>query len=124
MTIYDRTDEFTKTTKAYAFDLTRLPLIIEFEVEPKMTTRTKHAKSDYGSRKYKDYRQAYPSEAAWFEVTVLDQESGAIVAREGFGKCYGGDTRKKTFVGRSGEYQIQIAGDDVKAHVLMRAGGV
>ena len=124
VTIYNQTEEFTHTTRAYAFDLTRPPLIIEFKVEPKMTTRIKHAKSDYGSRKYKDYKQTYPSEDAWFEVTVTDRESGAVVAQEGFGNLYGGDTDNKVFVGRLGEYQIQLAGNDVKAHVLMRAGGV
>lgn len=124
VTIYDRTEAFTQTTKAYSFDLTAPPLIIEFEVEPKMITRIKHAKSDYGSRGYKDYKQTYPSEDAWFEVTVRDRASGAVVAQEGFGRLYGGDTHNKVFVGRLGEYQIQLAGNDVKVHVLMRAGGV
>jgi hypothetical protein len=124
VTIYDQTIQYPEATKAFAFDLAKPPLIIEYEVEPKMITRIKHAKSDYGNREYKDYKQTYPSESAWFAVTIRDQESGTIVAEEGFGKLYSTDTRKKVFVGRSGNYLIQLAGNDAKVHVLMRAGGV
>jgi hypothetical protein len=124
VTIYNQTIQYPQATKAFSFDLTTPPLIIEFGVEPKMITRTKHAKSDYGKREYKDYKQTFPSENAWFVVTVRDRESGMIVAEEGFGKLYSTDTQKKVFVGRSGNYQIQLAGNDARVHVLMRAGGV
>ena len=96
VTIYNQTIQYPQATKAFSFDLTTPPLIIEFGVEPKMITRTKHAKSDYGKREYKDYKQTFPSENAWFVVTVRDRESGMIVAEEGFGKLYSTDTQKRS----------------------------
>ena len=122
--IYNRTTQFTQTTEAFAFDLTAPPLLIDFDVEPKMITREVHAKSDYTDRKYKNYKQTFPSEDAWFKVTVRDRGTGAIVAENGFGKLYSADTHKQIYMGRPGNYQIELAGNDVKVHVLMRAGGV
>ncbi|NLA32040.1 MAG: hypothetical protein GX880_09540 [Methanomicrobiales archaeon] len=124
VTVYDQTIQYPQATKAYSFDLTTPPLIIEFEVEPKMITRIKHAKSDYKDRKYKDFIQVFPSENAWFLVTVRDRGSGAIVAEEGFGKLYSANTKKRLFIGRTGNYQIDLAGSEAKVHILMRAGGV
>ena len=60
VTIYNQTIQYPQATKAFSFDLTTPPLIIEFGVEPKMITRTKHAKSDYGKREYKDYKPDLP----------------------------------------------------------------
>lgn len=122
--IYNRTAQFVQTTEAFAFDLTAPPLLIDFTVEPKMITREVQAKSDYMDRKYKTYKQNFPSEDAWFKVTVWDRSSGTVVVENGFGKLYSADTHKQIYVGRSGDYQIELSGNDVKVHVLMRAGGV
>nr|WP_284738442.1 hypothetical protein [Methanoculleus sp. CWC-02] len=126
VTLYNRTTEFSLThpTDAYSFDLTAPPLIIEFDVEPKMITREKYTTSDYGSKKDIVVKQSYPSEDSWFTVTVRDRESGAIVAEDGFGKRFSTDTDKRVFVGRLGDYLIQFSGNDVKVHILVRAGGV
>lgn len=126
VTLSNRTAQFniTHATEAFSFNLTTPPLIIDFEVEPKMITRVKHAKSDYTDRKYQDFTQTYPSEESWFTVTVRDPKSGKIVAQDGFGKLFSADTHKRVFVGRSGEYLIQFDGNDVKVHTLVRAGGL
>ena len=124
VTLYNRTASFAWTTEAFAFDLTVPPLLIDFKVEPKMITREVRAKSDYKDRKDETYRQTFPSEDSWFKVTVRDRNSGAIVAENGFGKLYSADARKQIYVGQSGNYQIDLTGNDVKAYVLMRAGGV
>ncbi len=126
VTLYNRTTQFnlTHATEAFSFDLTAPPLIIDFDVEPEMVTRVKHAKSDYLDREYKDFTQTYPSEDSWFTVTVRDREAGEIVAEDGFGKLFGTDTHKRVFVGTLGDYLIQLSGNEVEVHVLMRAGGV
>lgn len=124
VTIYDQMIQYPQATKAYSLDLTTPPLIIEYEVEPKMITRIKYTRSDYGKREYRSYKQIYPSENAWFLVTIRDRESGAIVAEDGFGKLYSADRRKKIYMGWSGNYQIEFAGDEARVHILMRAGGV
>ncbi len=124
VTLYNRTAWFVWTTEAFAFDLTVPPLLIDFKVEPKMITREVRAKSDYKDRKDETYRQTFPSEDSWFKVTVRDRNSGAIVAENGFGKLYSADARKQIYVGQSGNYQIDLTGNDVKVYVLIRAGGV
>ena len=124
VTLYNRTASFAWTTEAFAFDLTVPPLLIDFKVEPKMITREVRAKSDYKDRKDETYRQTFPSEDSWFKVTVRDRNSGAIVAENGFGKLYSADARKQIYVGQSGNYQIDLTGNDVKVYVLIRAGDV
>jgi len=124
VTLYNRTAWFVWTTEAFAFDLTVPPLLIDFKVEPKMITREVRAKSDYKDRKDETYRQTFPSEDSWFKVTVRDRNSGVIVAENGFGKLYSADARKQIYVGQSGNYQIDLTGNDVKVYVLIRAGGV
>jgi len=124
VTLYNRTAWFVWTTEAFAFDLTVPPLLIDFKVEPKMITREVRAKSDYKDRKDETYRQTFPSEDSWFKVTVRDRNSGAIGAEDGFGKLYSADARKQIYVGQSGNYQIDLTGNDVKVYVLIRAGGV
>lgn len=126
VTIYNRTTQFnlSHSVEAFSFDLTAPPLIIDFEVEPKMITREKHGTSDYGKKSEGVFKQTYPSEDSWFEVTVRDRESGKIVAQDGFGNRYSADIRKRIFVGQFGNYLIQFSGNDVKVHTVMRAGGV
>lgn len=126
VTLYNRTTQFNLThqTEAYSFNLTAPPLIIEFDVEPKMVTREKHTTSEYGSKKDEVVKQTYPSEDSWFTVTVRDRESGDIIAEDGFGKRFGTEKHNRVFMGRFGDYLIQLSGNDVKVHVLMRAGGV
>lgn len=124
--IYNRTSQFNLThgAEAFSFNLTSPPLIIEFRVEPEMVTRTIEAKSDYEKKQYKDYKQTYPGEDSWFKVTVRERETGRIVAEDGFGKLYSVDARKQVFLGQYGNYLIELTGNKVKTHVLMRAGGV
>lgn len=126
VTLFNRTKQFnlTQSTDAFSFNLTTPPLIIEFDVEPKMVTREKHTTSDYGSKKDIVVKQSYPSEDSWFTATVRDRESGKIVAEEGFGKRFGTDPHKRIFVGQMGDYLIQFSGNEVTVHVLMRVGGV
>lgn len=126
VTIFDKTIDFSPAHQrdAYSFNLTAPPLIIEFDVEPKMVTRKKHTTSDYGSKKDIVVTQEYPSEDSWFTVTVRERESGKIVAEDGFGKGFGTATDKRIYLGKFGDYLIELAGNEAKVHVTMRAGGV
>lgn len=126
VTLYDKTTEFgpAHPRDAYSFNLTKPPLIIEFDVEPKMVTREKHTTSDYGNKKDIVVKQEYPSEDSWFTVTVRDRESGKIVAEDGFGKGFGTATDKRMYIGKYGDYLIELAGNEAKVHITMRAGGV
>ncbi|MDD3071740.1 MAG: hypothetical protein PHX88_11165 [Methanoculleus horonobensis] len=126
VTLFNKTIEFSPAhpRDAYSFNLTAPPLIIEFDVEPKMITREKRTTSDYGSKKDIVVKQEYPSEDSWFLVTVRERESGKIVAEDGFGKGFGTATDKRMYLGKYGDYLIELSGNEAKVHVTMRAGGV
>ncbi|ABN57399.1 MULTISPECIES: hypothetical protein [Methanoculleus] len=126
VTLFNKTIEFSPAhlRDAYSFNLTAPPLIIDFDVEPKMVTREKYTTSDYGKKKDIVVKQEYPSEDSWFTVTVRERESGEIVAEDGFGKGFGTATDKRIFVGKFGDYLIELSGNEAKVHIKMRAGGI
>ena len=124
VTIYQKKSKFEQTIEAYSFNLTRPPLIIEFDVEPKMITREKHTTSSYGDKDEIVVTQRYPSEDAWFRVIVRDSATGKILAEDGFGKGFSADTHKRIFVGRYGDYLLEFSGNEVTVDIQVRVGGV
>jgi hypothetical protein len=124
VTIYQKKTKFAQTIEAYSFNLTRPPLIIEFDVEPKMITREKHTTSSYGDKDEIVVTQRYPSEDAWFRVIVRDSATGKILAEDGFGKGFSADTHKRIFVGRYGDYLLEFSGNEVTVDIQVRVGGV
>lgn len=124
VTIYQKKSKFEQTIEAYSFNLTRPPLIIEFDVEPKMITREKHTTSSYGDKDEIVVTQRYPSEDAWFRVIVRDSATGKILAEDGFGKGFSADTHKRIFVGSYGDYLLELSGNEVTVDIQVRVGGV
>lgn len=124
VTIYQKKTKFEQTIEAYSFNLTRPPLIIEFDVEPKMITREKHTTSSYGDKDEIVVTQRYPSEDAWFRVIVRDSATGKILAEDGFGKGFSADTHKRIFIGKYGDYLLEFSGNEVTVDILVRVGGV
>ncbi|NLB01176.1 MAG: hypothetical protein GX837_09525 [Methanomicrobiales archaeon] len=126
VTLYSETIVFSSTghSEAYTFDLTVPPLIIEFDVKPKMITREKHTSSGYGSKKEVVVKQVYPSENSWFTVTVRDRESGKIIEKNGFGRGFDADTRKQIRLYVPGNYLIELVGSDAEVRIQVCAGGV
>ena len=124
VTIYQKKTKFEQTIEAYSFNLTRPPLIIEFDVEPKMITREKHTTSSYGDKDEIVVTQRYPSEDAWFRVIVRDSATGKILAEDGFGKGFSADTHKRIFIGKYGDYLFEFSGNEVTVDIQVRVGGV
>ncbi|HQD24841.1 MAG TPA: hypothetical protein PLU40_07470 [Methanoculleus sp.] len=124
VTIYQKKTKFAQTIEAYSFNLTRPPLIIEFDVEPKMITREKHTTSSYGDKDEIVVTQRYPSEDAWFRVIVRDSATGKILAEDGFGKGFSADTHKRIFIGKYGDYLLEFSGNEVTVDIQVRVGGV
>ncbi|MGB4196349.1 MAG: hypothetical protein WBJ51_03505 [Methanoculleus sp.] len=124
VTIYQKKSKFEQTIEAYSFNLTRPPLIIEFDVEPKMITREKHTTSSYGDKDEIVVTQRYPSEDAWFRVIVRDSATGKILAEDGFGKGFSADTHKMIFIGKYGDYLLEFSGNEVTVDIQVRVGGV
>ena len=124
VTIYQKKTKFEQTIEAYSFNLTRPPLIIEFDVEPKMITREKHTTSSYGDKDEIVVTQRYPSEDAWFRVIVRDSATGKILAEDGFVKGFSADTHKRIFIGKYGDYLLEFSGNEVTVDIQVRVGGV
>jgi hypothetical protein len=90
------------------------PLQITFEVSPDMITDQKYIMPSSGSTEgyYKTITR--PSENAWFEVSVLNSQTGEQIMRDGYGKTYDQTTGKRTLsIYKNGPYAFQLSGSAV-----------
>jgi len=112
-------------TVAYAYELNKPPLIINFDIKPKIDTRTLWYESKTGSYDSNGRRSdvyitpLQPSPTAWFEVIIRDKSTGNIVLVDGFGRNFGGNTNRTVQVRSSGSYQIDMSGNEVNVTVRM-----
>ena len=120
LTVYNNEIAFKYNTVAYSYDLTDPPLIINICIKPLITTRYIWYQSRSGSKEDVTVKQTIVSPTAWFEVVVRDQNTGAEVVRDGFGKTYSIDTHKTVQVRSSGQYVVEFTGNDVNASILMQ----
>jgi hypothetical protein len=110
---------------AYAYNLVNPPLVINFDIKPRIDSRTIWYQSPYGTYDANGNRAdvyetiAMISPDAWFEIIVRDKATGTIVLDEGFGKTFGGNTNQTVSVRSSGDYQIDMSGDQVNVTVHM-----
>ncbi|MEI7433047.1 MAG: hypothetical protein WCJ93_02210 [Methanomicrobiales archaeon] len=133
--IYNNELSLKDYTVAYAYDLKNPPLIIDFNVKPKMDDLTIWSESRSGSLSgattgsgggfvdpkradvYTQVTQLSPD--AWFEIKVLDKTTGNVVLDEGFGRTFGGELKKTVSVRSFGNYQIEMSGNKVNVSVRM-----
>jgi hypothetical protein len=102
---------------SYTHDLTRPPLYIKFNVTPGMITRQK---VDPSSGQMVNAIYANPN--SWFEVAVLDAATGVVVDARGFNKQYSGMTKQEFMIRNSGNYRVEMSGNDVDAHIEILIG--
>ena len=118
--IFYDTIAFKQNRTAYSYQLQRPPMVIEMCINPNMTTRTIWYESRVGEGEAKTQTVTSLSPAAWFEVTVRDQESGTIVAQEGFARSYSVETAKQLTLRSAGTYLIEFGGNDLSAEIQIR----
>jgi hypothetical protein len=120
-TIYskDRTFQFG-AQEVFVHDLTHPPLYIKFKVTPKMVTRERLA--DIGTSNERMVSATYPDPDAWFEVKVIDANTGAVVESKGFNKGYSIMTDQEFMVRTIGSYRIEMAGNSVDSSVQVLTG--
>lgn len=121
------TNEFSLKdyTVAYAYELNNPPLVINFDIKPRIDSRTIWYESKSGSYDANGNRadvyittpQISPD--AWFEIIVRDKATGQITLDDGYGKTFGGDTKRTVSVRSSGDYQIEMSGNQVNVTVKM-----
>jgi hypothetical protein len=114
--VYTLTKDFSNGQKeVFSHDLTRPPLYIKFSLTPDMVTRDRVI--NIGLSSEKTIKTTDTSPDAWFEVKVLDAESGAVIDKQGFQKQYSGMTKQEFMVLNKGDFNIEISGNDVLAEV-------
>jgi hypothetical protein len=64
----------------------------------------------------------YVNPNSWFEVRVLDVATGTMVDARGFNRQYSGMTKQEFMIRNSGNYRVEMAGNDVTAHIEMLIG--
>lgn len=123
--IYNNELSLKGYTVAYAYDLKKPPLVINFDIKPRVETRTiwyENRSGTYdknGSRSdvYVTTHQFSPN--AWFELIVRNKTTGTIVLNDGFGRQFGGNTKRTVSVRNYGDYQIDMSGNEVDVLVTM-----
>lgn len=118
--LYNATLPFMYNTVAYAYNLTDPPLYIDFLVKPKIVTDKKAYTSRSGSKEEAEVTTTYASPSAWFEVTVRDRESGAILLQDGYGKTYGNSVSKEVLVRKSGDLQFDFRGNEANVTITLK----
>lgn len=119
--IYSLDQKFAFGQKVnFAHDLTRPPLYIRFNLTPTLITRHRLVSIGTNNEHYENTTENSPY--AWFEVNVLDAKSGAIIDQQGFGKEYTDITKQSFMVRQTGNYIIEMSGNDVEADIQMLIG--
>ncbi len=123
--IYSNELSLRDYTVAYAYELINPPMIINFDIKPKIDSRTIWYESKTGSYDSAGNRadvyittpQISPD--AWFEIIVRDKATGTVVLDEGYGKTFGGGTNRTVSVRSAGNYQVDMSGNKVNVSVKM-----
>jgi hypothetical protein len=102
---------------SYNHQLTRPPLYIKFTVTPGMVSREK---VDPSSGQMVNATYANPN--AWFEVKVIDVATGTMEDARGFNRQYSGMTKQEFMIRNSGNYRVEMSGNDVTAHIEILIG--
>jgi hypothetical protein len=119
--VYKLTKNFASGQKeVFSHDLTSPPLLIKFSLIPDMQTRDKVI--NIGLSSETTIKTTYPSPNAWFEISVLDAGSGAVIDKQGFHKGYSEMTEQEFMVRNQGNYNVEISGNDVLAEVRILSG--
>jgi hypothetical protein len=111
----------TDVPSAVAFDVVNPPLIIKYTISPKMTLDSKLIYNHTASQPGRDelINTTYPSEFAWFTVTIYDKDTGLEAAQDGYGGIYGQFSQKTYTYRTAGNYLIQFDGANSNVHVDM-----
>lgn len=104
----------------FAHDLTRPPLYVRFNLTPTQITRHRLVSIGTNNEHYENTTENSPY--SWFEISVLDADSGAIIDQQGYGKDYSDFTKQNFMVRQRGNYIIEMSGNDVEAEIQMLIG--
>ena len=115
------TQNYANNITAIAFDLKNPPMYINYSVIPTNITVTKYVPSPQGGGNWITLQYSDYDPNSWFQVTVLDKNTGEIYTQAGFGKApwisnlslYTSATIGPIL--NSGDLQIQMTGNEITA---------
>ena len=99
--------------------VTNPPLLIDLTVIPETMTDTKWYVNRTLTRKEEIVQVSGVSPYSFAEVSVIEKETGRIVAQEGFGRDNSVDLTRAIKVYEPGKYLVQLYGNEVAVQALM-----
>ncbi|MDO9549568.1 MAG: hypothetical protein Q7J03_01215 [Methanoregula sp.] len=119
--IYSLNQKFAFGQKVnFAHVLTNPPLYVRFNLTPTQIIRHRLVSIGTNNEHYENTTENSPY--AWFEVTVFDAESNAVIDQQGFGKDYSDITKQDFMVRNRGNYLVVMSGHDVEADIQILKG--
>jgi hypothetical protein len=99
--------------------VTNPPLLIDLTVIPETMTDTKWYVNRTLTRKEEIVQVSGVSPYSFAEVSVIEKETGRIVAQEGFGRDNSVDLTRAIKVYEPGKYLVQLYGNEVVVQALL-----
>ncbi len=100
-------------------DVTNPPLRIDLEVVPRTVTETKWFVNRTLSKKEEIVQVGVVWPSSFVNLSVIEKESGRIVAQTGFGRDDSLDTVREIRVYKPGKYLVRLYGNDVVVRTVM-----
>ena len=122
-TIYSMENQEAQQNYPYVmFNLRNPPLVIDYQVTPMNSTDVKEL--DYkimATEHHDNVTINRPYEQSWFSIIVRDNETGTIVAEDGYGKSYPQESSPKDLtVYKAGTYRFEFTGSHAQVNLTMK----
>jgi len=101
-------------------NITNPPMYIHFDVIPRMVERD--ILVSIGTSAEHMVNSSFPDPTAWFEVKVINIDSGGVVDSRGFNREYSITTDQEFMIMKSGNYRVEMSGNGVTADVQISIG--
>ncbi len=106
-------------TTTVSVDVTNPPLLIDLTIVPKLVSETKWYVNRTLNKREEIVQVPVMSKNAFVNLSVVDRETGKIVARDGFGKTDSTDQHRSLRVYEPGTYDVSLYGNEVTVDALV-----
>ena len=100
-------------------DVTNPPLLIDLTVVPKIVVETKWFVNRTLTRNEEIVQVPVVSRSSFANISVIEKESGRIIAQEGFGRDNSIDQIRAIKIFEPGKFLVQVYGNDVAVEALL-----
>ena len=100
-------------------DVTNPPLLIDLTIVPKIVVETKWFVNRTLTRNEEIVQVPVVSRSSFANISVIEKESGRIIAQEGFGRDNSIDQIRAIKIFEPGKFLVQVYGNDVAVEALL-----